>query len=414
MVKEEEIVPVGSYLEISKVISFLEKKLLDLDLNIDNIFMTWIGLRSSGIKEQDLQGYSYRTNQYLQDALHVQELPHFETTIKEKIEMQSFLKLCHAMDNHTFDQATEITFMEAVNHITAITLDTLRARGTIKGDDKYFSSLQKQKLAEKGFLIIPSVLSDEEVETLSKLTLFIAEKEDKANVSYRYGGEENKLQRVYNLISKHPVYIELLELPLIKEILEHYFMRDNLHHKYVLSSFQSNIIYPGGGAQQLHVDGWSFAGPPLPQWPTRLNVNFLLTDWAENNGATQLVPGSNKLFRSPEPGEVSDSQLLKVIAPKGSLALWTGHTWHKSGTNNSNDPRFGLFACFAASQLKEVSTEEEHLSVVDEEVKKTLSPEMRFMIGMDRGIKKGALHRIDFADTKFNNLTLQRKTNEIG
>ena len=122
-----------------------------------------------------------------------------------------------------------------------------------------------------------------------------------------------------------------------------------------------------------------------------------------------LAPGSHKLFRSPAPGEMSDFELLKLIAPKGSLALWTGHTWHKSGTNNSNDPRFGLFACFAASQLKEVSTEEEHLLVVDEEVKKRLSPEMRFMIGLDRGIKRGALHRIDFTDTKFDNLVLEKK-----
>lgn len=403
------IVPVNSYLEISKVVQFLERKKLDLNLDISDTFITWVGLYCSGISEQELQGYKCRTNQYLQDALYVQQLPHFESINNKKIETQSFNKLCSTIGNHIYEQQGEINFKDAVNHVAKITLDTLRQRGDIKGNDKYFSPLQKQKLTEEGYIIIPSVLNENEVEMLSKLTLFIAENEDKAGVSYRYGGEDNKLQRVYNLISKHPVYIEILELPIVKEVLEYYFARSNLHHKYVLSSFQSNIVHPGGGEQQLHVDGWSFSGPPLPQWPTRLNVNFLLTDWTEDNGATLLSPGSHKFYRSPIPGEISDSELLKVIAPKGSLVLWTGHIWHKSGTNNSDSPRFGLFSCFAASQLKEVSTEEEHLSVVDEEVKNMLSPEMRFMIGLDRGIKKGALHRTDFTGTQFEKLALQKK-----
>jgi len=53
-----------------------------------------------------------------------------------------------------------------------------------------------------------------------------------------------------------------------------------------------------------------------------------------------------------------------------------------------------------------VSTEEEHLLVVDDEVKNSLSPEMKFMIGMGRGVKKGALHRIDFSDTLFKDMEL--------
>jgi hypothetical protein len=411
--KAMNINPVSSYLEISKVVQFLERKKIDFNIEIGDTFITWVALCCSGISEKDLQGYKCRTNQYLQDALYVQQLPRFDSINDKKIKTQAFNKLCSAIGNHIYKQQDEISFKDAANHVAKITLDTLRQRGDIKGNDKHFSTFQKQKLSEEGYLIIPSVLNESEVEKLSNLTLFIAEQEDKAGVSYRYGGEDNKLQRVYNLISKHPAYIELLELPIIKEVLEHYFARDNLHHKYVLSSFQSNIIYPDGGEQQLHVDGWSFAGPPLPQWPTRLNVNFLLTDWTEDNGATLLAPGSHKLFRSPTPGEIKDSELLKIIAPKGSLVLWTGHIWHKSGTNNSSNPRFGLFSCFAASQLKEVSTEEEHLLVVDDEVKSGLSPEMRFMIGLDRGIKRGALHRVNFEGTQFDSLTLDNKINEI-
>lgn len=416
MVKEEttNITPVSSYFEITKVVNFLERKILDLNLNISDVFVTWVGLRCSGLCEKDLEGYNCRTNQYLQDALCVGQLPDTNSIRNEKIEIRPYNILCSAIDKHTIEQKDETNFKDAVNHVAKITLNVLRQRGDVSGNDKYFSPSQKQKLSEGGYLIIPSVLSEDEIDKLSKLTLFIAQKEDDAGVSYRYGGIDNKLQRVYNLISKHPAYIDLLELPLVKEILEYYFAKDNLHHKYVLSSFLSNIVHPRGPSQQLHVDGWGSTDGQLPPSFTRLNVNFLLTDWTEDNGATLLVPGSHKLFRAPSTDEAAKAELLKVIAPKGSLVIWTGHTWHKSGENKSNKPRFGLFACFASSQLKEMTTEEEHLSVVDKEVMERLSPEFRFMIGMDRGIKKGAFHRVDFKDTRFDNLALQRKHNEAG
>ena len=65
-------------------------------------------------------------------------------------------------------------------------------------------------------------MQENQVKKLSDLTLFIAQKEEAAGFAYKYGGQNNKLQRVYNLISKHPTYVELLELPLVREILENY------------------------------------------------------------------------------------------------------------------------------------------------------------------------------------------------
>ena len=56
---------------------------------------------------------------------------------------------------------------------------------------------------------------------------------------------------------------------------------------------------------------------------------------------------------------------------------------------------------FAALHLKEVTTEEEHLLIVEKKLQNTLSPELRLMIDLDRGVKKGALHKIDFRDTEF-------------
>ena len=194
MVKED-ITPASSYLEISKVVSFLEQKISDLQLDIHTSFVTWVALHCAGLNENDLQGYKCRTNQYLQNALRVQQLPYPDSINNEKVETRQYNILCSAIDSSNIERQDGLSFKEAVSHVAKITLEFLRDNGSIKGEDKHFSSLQKQKLSEDGYLIIPSVLSDEDVEKLSVLTLFIAEEEDTAGVSYRYGGEGNRLQR---------------------------------------------------------------------------------------------------------------------------------------------------------------------------------------------------------------------------
>ena len=399
-------VPVSSYFEIAKVVNFLTAIISREHIQINNNFVPFVGILCSGINSEDLRGYKCRSNYYLKDSLGVDNLPPIDIN-SEKISPDSILRLCNGInDNLSHPPFDPYNMQHAAQYVCSIVLDVLREAGEIRGPDRFLISQHKSFLEDNGYLIIPSVLPKDKVKGLSDLTLMIAEEEHRAGESYRYGSEDNNLQRVYNLISKHPVYLELLKMPLVREILDFYFARDNLHHKYVMSSFQSNILYPGAPSQQLHVDGWDFTANPLPRSVSRLNLNFLLTDWNSSNGATMLLPKSHKLFRAPKPGEVSDKDLTKVIAPKGSLVVWTGHTWHKSGQNNSKKPRFGLFSCFAASNLKELCTEEEHLSVVDQEITKNLSPEFRFMLGLDRGIKRGAKYRCDFKGTEFEDFSL--------
>ena len=398
-----------TYFELSKLIDFLKIKILKLDINLSDDFIPWVGLFCAGIKREDILGYKCRSSHYLKDALRVKELPSAQL-LTEEVNVGNLEKICDSIRGtqqipiHSKNFCGS-NFREALMYVASLTLSVAEELGIIKGADKYFTPSHKDKLTEEGYVVIPSVLSEEQVQTLSELTLFIAQKEDEENVSYRYGDQEHRLQRVYNLISKHPVYLELLDLPIVKEVLEFYFAKDNLHHKYVLSSFQSNIIHPGGEDQQLHVDGMGYPMEP-PSWPTRLNLNFLLTDWTVDNGATLLFPGSHKLYKSPAPNEILDKDLLTVCASRGSLVVWGGHTWHKSGKNNSKESRFGLFSCFSSSHVKELCTEEEHLEVVDAAVVEKLSPEWRFMLGYDRGVKRGAMHRVDYTNTKFKNISL--------
>jgi ectoine hydroxylase-related dioxygenase (phytanoyl-CoA dioxygenase family) len=407
----KQVRKINSYIDLNYFVKFLMEIESDLNLNIDKNILTLISCRSIGFNEKDFNGNLLKFNHYLVEALEIEAIPAYEeiceSLTKNKIEL--LYKLLDGIKNKTNQEKVNAPMDIRKSHeFEYVSEQILNCYMKHIGNDRGLGefTLERKKLFEKdGYLIIENYLNNDQVEKLSKLTLHIAQVEDEQGFAFKYGDKGNNLQRVYNLISKHPIYIELLELDIVKEILDYYFHRDTLHHKYVLSSFISNILHPGSEAQQLHVDGLGSAVPSLPPYPTRLNINFLLTDWTMENGATSVLPGSHKLNRIPKYKE-KESELVRAIAPKGSIIIWTGHTWHRSEANNSNKPRFGCFACFAASQFKELTTEEEHLQVVDKHIMDNLSPEMRFIIGLDRGIKKGAYHRIDFSNTPYYNMGL--------
>jgi ectoine hydroxylase-related dioxygenase (phytanoyl-CoA dioxygenase family) len=238
---------------------------------------------------------------------------------------------------------------------------------------------------ENGYLIIKDFLTPQQVSELKQITHSLAHQELEKESAYLYGNG-NKLQRVYNLLNKHQKYRELLVTPTVTGILERVFARDTLHQKYYLSSFQSNILNPGAEAQKLHVD--SSVPDPLPPWLIRININFLLDDFTSTNGSTLVAPGSHKFLRKPNIDE--QIKLINVIAPAGSIVMWTGHLWHKTSANTSNHSRTALLACFAASYLREVAVEENYLEVMSKETIKTCPRELQNLLGVGHGIKQGA------------------------
>jgi ectoine hydroxylase-related dioxygenase (phytanoyl-CoA dioxygenase family) len=135
----------------------------------------------------------------------------------------------------------------------------------------------------------------------------------------------------------------------------------------------------------LHVD--SSVPDPLPPWKIRLNINLLLDPFTETNGATLVYPGSHKFLRKPTSGDDVSLQMRKVIAPAGSLVLWTGHLWHQSGSNHDTRPRAALLACFAASYLREVAVEENYLEVMDRDRVESLPFEVKTILGYYHGRK---------------------------
>jgi len=260
--------------------------------------------------------------------------------------------------------------------------------GEISPAESLLTDESKRFFDKNGYMVIEGVLSDDEVDKIKDIIIELAQWEQKNEAAYFYGGTES-LQRVYNLLNKHDVFRELIQKPIVLEIMEYIFDRETLHDKYVMCSWHSNIIGPGGPAQILHVD--SAVPEPLPSWVVRANINYMITDFTEDNGATLCIPGSHLFLTKPKAEDQLREDLAPIIAPKGSLAVWSGHLWHKSGENKTNEERIALLGGFAASHLREMSVEEDHLRIINNEVIDGMTPVLKRLIGVGAGIKKGAL-----------------------
>ncbi len=413
--------------------------------DIDSLFKSIAGLFSLGKYELDNID-KFTTNRYFQDSFSIEKLSSGKT-LKIDLEKhaQSFIKLSKEM-NANFEKQAKINMISDYNFIfingpsgkndvdhyvkntnqdpyvtdfkTHYNLDGINVlksqmiqalvcihlfttnclkfiayqglTGEISPTRSLFTENSRQRLDENGYLIIEGVLTNDEVRNLRAIVIKFAQWEAEMGTAYYYGGFKN-LQRIYNLLNKHEIFRELIQRPIVLEIMEHLFDRDTLHDKYVLASWHANIIGEGGPAQILHVD--AAVPEPLPPWIIRANINYMLNDYTNENGATLCLPGSHRFLAKPKQADQHRNDLVPMLAPKGSLAIWHGHLWHRSGENKTKEDRIALLGGFAASHLREMCIEENHLQIIDEEITKNMSPALQRWIGVGHGIKRGALQK---------------------
>lgn len=116
------------------------------------------------------------------------------------------------------------------------------------------------------------------------------------------------------------------------------------------SFYNGNANSPGSGVQPLHRDGdHLWPGLPLAHPPHRLVINIALVDVGEENGSTELWPGSHvdtvagKTI-SPEQEEARRAQVppLRANTRKGDLLLRDIRLWHRGMPNRSQRVRHML------------------------------------------------------------------------
>jgi ectoine hydroxylase-related dioxygenase (phytanoyl-CoA dioxygenase family) len=245
----------------------------------------------------------------------------------------------------------------------------------------------ENKFSLNGYAIIKNVIDPSTIKLAKKELKKIRDYEIKNNISHLYG-EGFKFQRVYNLLDKSDIFLEIINIPAISQAMEIIFDRPTLHDKFYLSSFQSNTLLPGAVDQIWHID--ANVPPPIPDWTMRVQTAILLDEFNATNGGTEILPQSHKLLKHPSIGDViQKNNVIKIQAEPGTIVFWHGNTWHRSTANKDTKERNALLACFSTSFFREVCLEENHFRIISKEKFNKFPENTKRILGYYHGIKRG-------------------------
>ncbi len=151
------------------------------------------------------------------------------------------------------------------------------------------------------------------------------------------------------------------------------------------TSFQLHLtqiisIGPGEPAQTIHRDQWAFDFFPFPRgYEVQCNTIWAMTDFSAENGATRVIPGSNRFDDKLRFAE-SDTEPAEMA--KGSVLFYTGSLYHGGGANHSKNIRTGINITYNVSWLRQ--EENQYLSV-PLEVARTLPVDLLRLMGYRLG-----------------------------
>jgi len=202
------------------------------------------------------------------------------------------------------------------------------------------SADEQAVLDRDGYLVLPGILSSEQVASMAAvLDRLAAEEGDRAGTEVH---QEPGTVRLSNLVNKWDGFDICFSHPRVLSGIAQVLGGD-----LKLSSLNYRSALPGSGLQSLHCD-WS--GPVAAGDYHVCNSIWLLDDFCAENGATRVVPGSHQWEKTPQQAmdDASAPHPDEVVlnAPAGTVVIFNSHTWHGGTLNRSPLPRRGLHSYF--------------------------------------------------------------------
>ena len=165
---------------------------------------------------------------------------------------------------------------------------------------------------------------------------------------------------------------------------------------YQIGSITGIEICPGQRVQELHRDDTVYP-VQLPGLEMQIGCMWSLTDFTEENGATQVVPGNHRHMSMGEKVDLSNS--VQAVMPKGSALFYLGSTMHGAGANNSDAARMGVITVYSLAWLRQEANQ--YLSI-PWEIARNYSVRMRCLLGYTTHDLKGdRLGKYYGSDTSF-------------
>ncbi len=186
----------------------------------------------------------------------------------------------------------------------------------------------------------------------------------------------DRTTRTGALVARSPATHALILNPLIRAACDALLLP--FCERWQLHLTQLIRIMPGQKAQVIHRDRWAW-GTHLGHVEPQLNTIWAVTDFTEDNGATQVVPGSLDWpdARAPEPHEIA-----RATMQRGSVLIYTGGVFHGGGANVGTTDRIGLNLTYTLGWLRQ---EENQYLACPPEIARTLAPDLQALIGYQMG-----------------------------
>ncbi|WP_063828613.1 phytanoyl-CoA dioxygenase family protein [Actinopolymorpha alba] len=234
------------------------------------------------------------------------------------------------------------------------------------------SAAENQRLDRDGFLPLPGILRQSEVDSLNARLAALTDAEgDRAGLEVH---QETGTDRLADLVNKDPIFYVCFSHPRVLAAMRH------VLGEFKLSSLNSRAALPGQGHQSLHAD----FGEPVSAGAYRVcNSIWLLDDFTADNGATRVVPGSHRRAtmpaqEMPDPAG-SHPEEVQLIAPAGTVVIFNSHLWHGGTLNRSDRPRRAMHGYFCQRDLPQQLDQNAYLRRTTYE---RLSPAQRFVLGV--------------------------------
>ena len=195
----------------------------------------------------------------------------------------------------------------------------------------------RRDLAGHGYALIEGVLRGEMLAAVRDALYRIArfDRDNGRAGSYDASKDGNGSQRVWNLISRDPIFCQLAEHELALGL-----VGSLIGWPASLSSSSANIVMTDEDNIIVHAD---MAYMPEP-WaaPQAINIGWCIDDFTAANGATMIVPGSHRHNRNHRESD-GTAGLVAVEAPAGSILAMDGRLWHSAAPNRTGKPRAAIF-----------------------------------------------------------------------
>lgn len=217
-----------------------------------------------------------------------------------------------------------------------------------------------------GYAIVEGVLSREEAAAKrDELTAILD-----STPTGRNDFEGFSTRRIYNLFAKTRCFDGPATHPLVLGVLDRL-----LGEGYQLSAPTGIEIAPGETQQVLHRDDGIYP-VPRPHAEIVVNTMWALDDFTLENGATHVVPGSQKWASDRRPD--NSTPIERAVMDAGSVMIFVGQVMHGGGANNSDRKRLGVVVEYCAGWVR---PQENHVIGVPPEVVRGLPRRLQELLG---------------------------------